>query len=79
VGKHIARHILEAGYNLTVHDVIKETSIPLLEKGAKWANTPAELAGTCQVVISPLPTTRDIESVVYGENGLKSGWKNGDI
>jgi 2-hydroxymethylglutarate dehydrogenase len=79
MGKHMSRHILEAGYSLTVHDVVKEAAAPLLEKGAKWADTPEELAGLCQVVISSLPTPQDVEQVVYGMNGLKSGWKNGDI
>ena len=79
MGKHMARHILEAGFSLTVHDIIKEAATPLLEKGATWAETPATLARTCQVVISSLPTPQDVESIVYGENGLKSGWKSGDI
>jgi 2-hydroxymethylglutarate dehydrogenase len=79
MGKHMSRHILEAGYSLTVHDVVKEAAAPLLEKGATWADTPEELAGVCQVVISSLPTPQDVEQVVYGMNGLKSGWKNGDI
>lgn len=79
MGKHMSRHILEAGHKLTVHDVVKEAAEPLLEKGAGWANTPEELAGACRVVISSLPTPRDVEQVVYSENGLKSGWKNGDI
>jgi 2-hydroxymethylglutarate dehydrogenase len=79
MGKHMARHILEAGFSLTVHDIIKEAATPLLEKGATWAETPAALARTCQVVISSLPTPQDVESIVYGENGLKSGWKSGDI
>jgi 2-hydroxymethylglutarate dehydrogenase len=79
MGKHMARHILEAGFSLTVHDIIEEAAIPLLEKGAMWAETPAALARTCQIIISSLPTPQDVESVIYGENGLKSGWKNGDI
>jgi 2-hydroxymethylglutarate dehydrogenase len=79
MGKHMARHIMEAGFSLTVHDIIKEAARPLLEKGARWADTPAAIARTCQVVISSLPVPRDVESVIYGENGLKSAWKNGDI
>ena len=79
MGRHMALHILEAGYNLTVHDIRKEAAKPLLEKGAKWAETPAALTRTCQVIISSLPTPQDVESIVYGENGLKSAWKSGDI
>lgn len=79
MGRHMARHILEAGHKLTVHDVVKEAAKPLLEKGAEWADTPEEVAARCQLVITSLPTPKGVEQVVYGENGLKSGWKSGDI
>jgi len=79
MGKFMSNRILGAGYNLTVHDLKKEAAYPLLEKGAKWGNTPGEVAESCQVVFSSLPTPQSIEEVVYGKNGLKSGWKDGDI
>ncbi|MFH1647535.1 MAG: NAD(P)-dependent oxidoreductase [Chloroflexota bacterium] len=79
MGKHMSRHILEAGYSLTVHDLRKEAAAALIEKGARWADTPEEVAKSCRVVISSLPAPQDIEQVVYGKNGLKAGWKKGDI
>ncbi len=79
MGRHMSRHILEAGYDLTVYDAIKEAAAPLLEKGAKWANTPREMAEACDVIFSSLPTPPIIEEVVYGDNGLSRGWKKGDI
>ena len=75
----MSRRIIEAGYDLTVHDLRKEAASPLLGKGAKWADTPGEVAQSCQVVFSSLPTPQDIEELVYGTNGLKAGWKEGDI
>jgi 3-hydroxyisobutyrate dehydrogenase-like beta-hydroxyacid dehydrogenase len=79
MGKHMANRILEAGYGLTVHDVNKAAAAPLIKKGAKWADTPEAVAKACRVVISSLPTPKVIEEVVYGTNGLKKGWKSGDI
>ena len=79
MGKRMSKRILEAGYNLMVFDVRKEAASPLMEKGAKWGNSPREVAVSCQVIFTSLPTPRDVEEVVYGENGLKSGWKEGDI
>jgi 2-hydroxymethylglutarate dehydrogenase len=79
MGKHMSNRILEAGYNLTVNDLKKEIAAPLIAKGAKWCDTPAEVAAATQVVFSSLPTPAIVEEVVYGENGLKSGWKKGDI
>lgn len=79
MGKHMARHIQAAGYGLVVNDVQKEIAAGLLEKGAAWADSPKALAESCRIVISSLPGPRVVEEVVYGNNGLKSGWKNGDI
>jgi 2-hydroxymethylglutarate dehydrogenase len=79
MGQHMARHVLEAGFTLTVHDLRKEATAQLLEKGARWADSPAEVAETSRLVISSLPGPADIEKMVYGDNGLKSGWKAGDV
>jgi 3-hydroxyisobutyrate dehydrogenase-like beta-hydroxyacid dehydrogenase len=79
MGGPMSRRILEAGYRLTVHDLRIDAAKPLLEKGAKWADTPKAVAGTCRVVISCLPTPVHVQEVVYGTNGLMAGWKEGDI
>jgi len=79
MGKHMAKHLLDAGYDLTVLDLNKAAASHLLEAGAKWCDTPKAMAESCQMVITSLPTPQDVEQVVYGPEGLKSGWKDGDI
>jgi len=79
MGKYMTGHILGAGYNLAVNDLSKEAAAPLLEKGAMWCDTPAEVAAASQVVFTSLPTPKSVEEVVYGINGLMTGWKEGDI
>jgi 3-hydroxyisobutyrate dehydrogenase-like beta-hydroxyacid dehydrogenase len=79
MGGHMARHLLEAGFDLSVCDVRKEAAKPLLDKGAKWADTPEIMAKTCQVVVSCLPGPADVEQIVYGASGLLKSWKTGDI
>ena len=79
MGGPMSRRVLEAGYELTVHDLRKDAAKYLLDKGAKWADTPKAVAGTCRVVISCLPTPIQVQEVVYGANGLMAEWKTGDI
>ena len=79
MGRHMAARILAAGYGLTVNDINKAAAAALLGKGAKWADSPEKVAKVCPVVITSLPTPKDVEQVVYGANGLKQGWKAGDI
>ena len=79
MGGPMAQNIQKAGYDLVVHDLRKEAAQHLLEKGAKWMDTPKGVAESCQVVLSCLPGPREVEEVVYGANGLMAGWKKGDI
>jgi len=39
MGGRMALRLLNAGCDLTVHDILKETARSLLDKGAKWVNT----------------------------------------
>jgi len=79
MGRHMSRRVQEAGYDLTVHDLRKEAAQYLLEKGARWMDTPKGVAESCQIVFSCLPGPPEMEEVVYGTNGLLAGWKKGDI
>jgi 3-hydroxyisobutyrate dehydrogenase-like beta-hydroxyacid dehydrogenase len=79
MGRHMSRHVLEAGYELVVHDIRKEAAQEVLPKGARWANTPQEVAQSCEVVLTSLPMPKDVEDVAYGKHGLAEGWKKGDI
>lgn len=79
MGRHMAAHILKAGYTLHIYDINKATAAPLLQKGAKWCESPMDTARSARIVITSLPTPKEVEQVVYGEKGLIKGWKAGDI
>jgi 3-hydroxyisobutyrate dehydrogenase len=79
MGRHMARHVLEAGFELVVHDIKKEAASEVLAKGTRWVDTPQKIAEVCEVVLTSLPTPKDVEEVVYGSHGLIAGWKKGDV
>jgi 2-hydroxymethylglutarate dehydrogenase len=79
MGKHMANRIWQGGFTPYVNDISKEAAASLLHKGARWCATPADVAHACRIVITSLPTPKDVEQVVYGETGLMKGWKAGDI
>jgi 2-hydroxymethylglutarate dehydrogenase len=79
MGKHMANRIWQGGFTPYVNDISKEAAAPLLHKGARWCATPADVARACRIVITSLPTPKDVEQVVYGDTGLMKGWKSGDI
>ena len=79
MGSRMAKNLLKADCDLTVNDINRDAAQPLLEQGAKWADTPAAVAELCPVVISMLPGPPEVEQVVYGPDGLMAGWKKDDI
>lgn len=79
MGIHMSRRIKEAGYDLVVSDANKDAVAALLKDGAEWADTPAEVAQSCRMVISCLPTPQIVEDIVLGPVGLKNKWQAGDI
>jgi 2-hydroxymethylglutarate dehydrogenase len=79
MGGHMSRNIRAAGHEVVVHDSDPGVALAATREGAGWAPTPAALAEACRIVITCLPTPQIVESVVLGENGLRSGWQTGDI
>lgn len=79
IGNPMARHILEGGFELVVHDRNPAASENLAELGAGRAGSPREVAERCRIVLSSLPGPRDVEEVASGPDGLASGAQAGDI
>lgn len=79
MGGGMAANVLKAGYELVVHDIRREAATPLLENGASWADTPAELAAECDVVLTSLPGPREVEAVALGDGGVLEGMRAGGV
>lgn len=75
MGSGMAANILKAGHALTVHDLRREVASPLLDEGAIWAETPAELAAESEVIFTSLPKPTDVENLIEGPAGLAAGFK----
>ena len=69
----MAQQVLNAGYDLVVHDLRRESAESLIDGGATWASTPLRLAEQCDVICSCLPGPKEMEQVVFGEDGLIEG------
>lgn len=79
IGNPMARHILEAGHDLVVHDLREERANNLIELGAAWADSPKAVAERCRIVFTSLPGPPEVEAVVHGDNGILAGARPGDI
>lgn len=70
MGKSMAGHLLDAGFPLIVYNRTKERAQELLDRGAKWANSPKEAAQNANVIFTIVGYPHDVEEVYLGENGL---------
>ena len=73
MGKPMARHILQAGYPLVVHNRSRKSVNELAGEGAVAASSPAEVASKVDVLFTNLPDSPDVESVVLGPQGAIQG------
>ena len=79
MGNPMASNLVKAGHQLTVHDLKREAAVNLLEMGATWVDTPGEAVPGNEVVFTSLPNSKDVETVVLGENGILEGATPGSI
>lgn len=76
MGAPMAGHLLKGGH--TLH-VFSRSGAPagLLADGAKPSADPAEVARASDVVVTMVPDTPDVETVLFGANGVASGLSKG--
>lgn len=79
MGRHMARHLQEAGHDMIVHDIRREAATPFLESGANWADTPKDIALVSEIIFTSLPGPVDVESVVLGPDGIAEGITSGQV
>ncbi|HIN91576.1 MAG TPA: NAD(P)-dependent oxidoreductase [Alphaproteobacteria bacterium] len=77
IGEPMAASILKAGFQLVVHDIAECNTQRLLDQGAQWSNSPAEIAANCDIIFSCLPGPVEMEAVVFGPNGILEGIRRG--
>ena len=79
MGKPMAGHLIDAGYDLVVHNRNRDAVDELVGKGAAEAYSGKEVAEQSDIVITMLPDSPDVESVALGEGGIIEGAHEGLI
>lgn len=80
VGGKLAGSILRNGFSLTVHDLDKTVARPFLDSGASWSDTPIELAKSCDLIITCLPSPSACADVMEdSDTGVIAGLSSGKI
>jgi len=70
MGSSMAGHLLKAGYSVFVYNRTKQRAEGLLTQGARWCESPPEVASKADIVFSMVGHPADVEEIYLGENGI---------
>jgi 3-hydroxyisobutyrate dehydrogenase-like beta-hydroxyacid dehydrogenase len=73
MGLPMAGRLIDGGHRLTIYDIREAAMRPLLERQARRAGSPKELADACEIVFVSLPTLAAFREVTFGSEGLAQG------
>jgi 2-hydroxy-3-oxopropionate reductase len=79
MGSAIAKTLIQAGYELVVHDIRAEPVKELEKLGAKGASTSKEVAALTECVFTMVLNDEQTEEVILKKDGVLEGITNGVI
>ncbi|MGB0690149.1 MAG: NAD(P)-dependent oxidoreductase [Candidatus Puniceispirillum sp.] len=79
VGGKLAGSLIRNKFDVIVRDLDKDVAQPFLDAGARWADTPKEMATASDVIITCLPSPAACAAVMEAEDGILAGLSAGKI
>jgi len=79
MGKPMARNLMEAGYELTVHNRSRGPVDELASDGAVAGESAKEVAQNSDIIVTMLPNSPQVSEVVAGEDGVLEGAREGSL
>jgi 2-hydroxy-3-oxopropionate reductase len=79
MGRPMARNLLKAGHTLVVHSRSRGLVEEIVKAGATAAASPRDVAAQCDVLITMLPNSPEVEQVALGPGGIIEGARRGLI
>jgi 3-hydroxyisobutyrate dehydrogenase len=79
MGSSMCGHLLAGGYPMTVYSRTRRRAEPLLEQGASWADSPAQVAADADVVFTMVGYPADVREVILGDDGVLSTIRSGAV
>jgi 3-hydroxyisobutyrate dehydrogenase len=79
MGRAITERLLDAGRTVSVWNRTREKAEPLLAAGARWAESPREVAERSEIVFTMVTNTAAVQSVTEGPGGILAGLGPGKV
>lgn len=78
MGGPMAENLIDAGYTVIGHNRSQEPVDAIVDYGGRGASTAAEAASEADVIITCLPDSSVVESVMRAEDGIMAGLDGGE-
>src|SRR5579885_1720485 len=80
MGTSMCGHLLAKGFQVTVYNRTRDRAKDALAKGARWADTPKQVAEQSDIVFTIVGYPKDVREVILcPKNGALAGSKAGNI
>lgn len=79
MGSQMVECLQNNGYDLVVMARKKSATDPVISRGGRAVETPKELAEASDVIMLCVTTSEVVESLVYGDEGILAGIKQGSV
>lgn len=79
MGSRMAANLLKNDYSLIIYNRSKEKAKALISAGAVWADTPAEVAGQADILVTMLAHPEAVRKISEGEDGFLPALKTGSL
>lgn len=79
VGGKLAGSLIRNGYDVVLRDLNRDAAASFLDAGARWADSPKEMAQACDIIITCLPSPAVSAAVMEAEDGVLAGLTKGKI
>lgn len=79
MGKPMAKNLLKAGYELNICDINKDVVADVAASGGRAYDTPRETAAESDIILTMLPNSPHVKTVIEGKDGVLEGMKPGTI
>ncbi|HJN67074.1 MAG: NAD(P)-dependent oxidoreductase [Pirellulales bacterium] len=79
MGQSMCGHLLDAGFEVSLHNRTKQKADALLDRGARWRAAVAEVAESADIVFTMLGYPHDVRQVYLDDNGLLASSRPGTI
>ena len=79
MGLSMCRHLINAGFSTSVFSRTRSKAEPLIRHGARWCDTPRDVASQSDITFSIVGFPSDVSEVHLGNNGTLQGAAEGHV